>query len=154
MGRRLKQTFSPKKTYKWPINTWKDAQYYSLLKEWKSKLQWQMQIKTTMLYHPHQSEWWCSVALLCLTLYIPINCIRPGFPVLHYLPEFAQNHVLWISEAIQPSHPLLPPSPLAFSLSWHQGLFQWVGSSYQVARALELQVKHCSFQWIFRVDFL
>ena len=52
MGRRPKQTFSPKQTYKWPINTWKDAQCYSLLKEWKSKLQWQMQIKTTMMYHP------------------------------------------------------------------------------------------------------
>ena len=112
------------------------------------------EIKTTMMYHPHQSEWWCSVALLCLTLYIPVNCSMQGFLVLHYLPEFAQSHVLWISDAIQPSYPLLPPFPLALSLSWHQGLFQWVGSSYQVARALELQVKDCFFQWIFRVDFL
>ena len=52
------------------------------------------------------------------------------------------------------SHPLLPPSPFAFNLSLHQGLFQWVGSSHQAARVLELQLQHQSFQWIFRVDFL
>ena len=58
----------------------------------------------------------------------------PGFPVLHYLPDFAQTCVHWIGDAIQPSHPLLTPSPLTFSLSQHQGLFQWVGSSHQVAK--------------------
>ena len=54
----------------------------------------------------------------------PTNCSTPGFPVLHCLPEFAQTHVLWVGDAIQPSHPLSPPSPLALNLSHHQGLFQ------------------------------
>ena len=79
-----------------------------------------------------------------------MDCSTPGFPGLHCIPEFAQTHV---SDAIQPSHPLSPPST-AFSLSQHQGLFQWVGPSHQVARVLELQLQHQSFQWIFRVDFL
>ena len=63
----------------------------------------------------------------------------PGFPVLHHLPEFAQIHVLWVDDAIQPSHPLSSPSPLTFSLFKHQGLFQWVSSSHQVAKVLALQ---------------
>ena len=66
----------------------------------------------------------CSVAKLYPTLCDPINCSTPGFPVLHYLPEFAQAHVQWVSDAIQPSHPLLPPPSLALSRSQHQGLFQ------------------------------
>ena len=69
-------------------------------------------------------------------------------PVLYYLLEFAQTHVYWVGDAIQPSHPLLTPFPPAFNLSQHQGLFQWVGSSHQMAKILELQ--HQSFQWIFR----
>ena len=73
-------------------------------------------------------------------------------PVLHHLLEFAQTHVHWVSDAIQPSHPLLPPLPPALNLSQHQDLFQWVGSSHQVAKVLELQ--HQSLQWILRVDFL
>ena len=76
----------------------------------------------------------------------PMNCSTPGFPVLHHLPELTQTYVLWVSDAIQPSHPLLPPSPLAFSLSQHQGLFQQVGSSHQVAKVLERQLQHQSFQ--------
>ena len=62
-----------------------------------------------------------------------MDCSMPGFPALHCLLEFAQTHVHWVSDAIQPSHPLLPSSPLAFKLSQHQGLFQWVSSSSQVA---------------------
>ena len=58
-----------------------------------------------------------------------MDCSTPGFPVLHYLPEFAQTHVHWVGDAIQPSHPLSSPSPPALSLSQHQGLFQWVSSS-------------------------
>ena len=77
----------------------------------------------------------------------------PGFPIHHCLSEFAQTHVCWVDDAIQPSHPLSSPSP-AFNLSQHQGLFQWVGSSHQVAKILECQLQHQSFQWIFRVDFL
>ena len=62
-----------------------------------------------------------------------MNGSTPGFPILHYLLEFAQTHALWFSDAIQPSHSLLPPSPPAFNLSQQDSLFQWVGSSYQVA---------------------
>ena len=79
---------------------------------------------------------------------------RIGFPVLHYVPVFAQTHVHWISDTIQLSYPLPPPLPSAFNLSQHQGLFQWVGSLHHVAKVLELQLQHQSFQWIFRVDFL
>ena len=65
----------------------------------------------------------CSVAKSCLTLCDPKDCSTPGFPVLHYLPEFAQTLVRWVSDAIKPSHPLLPPSPPALNLSQRQGFF-------------------------------
>ena len=83
-----------------------------------------------------------------------MNCSMPGFPVLHYLLEFAQTQVHWVSDAIQLSYPLSPPSPPAFNLSQHQGLFQWISSSHQVAKVLEPQLQHSSFQWIFRTDLL
>ena len=69
---------------------------------------------------------------------------------LHF-PELVQTHINWVSDAIQPSHPLSSPSP-TFNLSQHQGLFQRVSSSHQVAKVLEFQ--HQSFQWVFRIDFL
>ena len=94
------------------------------------------------------------VQLLCLTLCSRMNCSMPGFPVFHYLPEFAQTHVHWIGDVIQPSHPLSSPFSLAFSLTQHQGLFQWDSSLHQVAKVLELQLQHQSFQWIFKIDFL
>ena len=94
----------------------------------------------------------CSVTKLCLTLCDPMNYSTSGFHVLHHLPVFAQTHVLWVSDAIQSSHPLSPSSLLTLNLSYHQDLFQWVGSSYQVAKVLELQLQF--FQLIFRVDFL
>ena len=78
----------------------------------------------------------------------------PGLPVHHWLPELAQTHIHRVSDTVQPSHPLSAPSPPAFSLSQHQGLFKWVSSSHQVAKVLELQLQHQSFQWIFRTDFL
>ena len=68
----------------------------------------------------------------------PKDCNTPGFPVLHYLPEFAKTHVHWVDDAIQPTHPLLPTSPPALNLSQNQGLFQWDSSSHQVAKVLEL----------------
>ena len=68
--------------------------------------------------------------------------------------NFAQIHVHQVGDAIQPSHPLSSPSPLAFNLSQHQSLFQWVSSLHQVVKVSELQLQHQSFQWIFRVDFL
>ena len=73
-------------------------------------------------------------------------------PVLHHLLEFAQAHIHWVNDAIQPSHPLLPPSPPVCNLSQH--LSQGAGASHQVAKILELQLQHQSFQWIFRADFL
>ena len=93
----------------------------------------------------------CSVTKSCPTLCDPMDCSTPGFPVLHCLPEFAQTHVHLVNDAIQPPHPLSPPSPPALSLSQHQGLFQWVDSSHQVAKVLALQLQHQSFQWIFRL---
>ena len=65
----------------------------------------------------------CSVTQWCLTLCDPMDCSSPGFPdVLHHLPELAQTHVYWVGDAIQPSCPLLSPSPPAFNLAQHQGL--------------------------------
>ena len=94
----------------------------------------------------------CSVTQLCPTLCNPVSCSMPGFPVLHQLPELSQTHVHWVSDGIQPSHLLSPASPLDLSIFKHQGLFRWVGSLHQVAKVLELQFQHLSFQWIFRVD--
>ena len=103
---------------------------------------------------------WCqcasvsSVAQSCLTLCDPMDCSTPGSSVHHQLLEFIQAHVHRVGAAIQPSHPLSSPSPPTFSLSQDQGLFKWVSSSYQVAKVLEFQLQHQSFQWIFRTDFL
>ena len=76
-----------------------------------------------------------SVAQSCPTLCDPTGCSSPGFPVHHQLPELVQTHIHWVGDAIQPSHPLSSPSPPAFNLSQHQGLFQWVSSLHQVARS-------------------
>ena len=65
----------------------------------------------------------------------PMDCSMPGFPVPHQLPDFTQTHVHWVSDAIQPSHPLSSPSP-SFNLSQHQGLFKWISTSHQFAKAL------------------
>ena len=96
----------------------------------------------------------CSIAQSCPTLCNPMDCSTAGFPVLHYLLELAQTHVHSVSDAIQPSHPLSAPSPPAFSLSQHQGLFLWVSYLHQMAKVLELQFQHQSLQWIFSTDFL
>ena len=88
---------------------------------------------------------YCSFIQSCLTLRDPKHCSASGFS-LHQLPELVQTHDHRVSDAIQLSHPLSSPSPRAFNLSQHQGLFQWVGSSHQVAKVLELQLQHQSFQ--------
>ena len=80
-----------------------------------------------------------SVTHLCLTLCHPKDCSMPDFLVHHQLPELARTHVHRVGNAIQPSHPLLSPSPPAFNLSQHQGLFKWVSSLHQVAKVLEFQ---------------
>ena len=81
-----------------------------------------------------------------------MDCSMPGFSVHHQLLQLAQTLVHRVGDAIQPSHPLSSPSAPAFNLSQHQGLFQWVRSSHQVAKGLELQLQHQFFQWIFRTS--
>ena len=103
---------------------------------------------------PHHSVQFNSVAQSCPTLCDPMDCSMPGLPVHHQLPEFTQTHVRW--EMMPSNHlilcrPLLPP---ALNLSQHQGLFQWVSSSHQVAKVLEFQLQHQSFQWTPRTDLL
>ena len=88
-----------------------------------------------------------SVTQSCPTLCNSMKCRTPGLPVHHQLPEFTQTHVHWVSDAIQPAHPLSSPSPRAFNLFQHQGLFKWVSSSHQVAKVLKFQLQHQSFQW-------
>ena len=95
----------------------------------------------------------CSVTQSCLTLCNPMDCNTPGLPVHHHLPELAQTLVHRVHDAIQPSHPLSSPSPPAFNLSQHRGVFQIVGSLHQVAKGLEFQLQPQSFQQIFRTDF-
>ena len=95
-----------------------------------------------------------SATQSCPTLCYPMNCSTLGLPVHHQLPESTQTHVHWVGDVIQPSHPLSYPSPPALNLSQHQGLFKWVSSLYQVAKVLEFQLQHQSFQWTPRTDLL
>ena len=95
-----------------------------------------------------------SVAQSCPTLCDPMNHGMPGLPVHHQLLEFTQTHVHRVSDAIQPSHSLSSPFPPAPNPSQHQGLFQWVKSSHKVAKVLEFQLHHLSFQWTPRTDLL
>ena len=83
-----------------------------------------------------------------------MNRSTPGLPVHHQLVEFTQTHVHPVGDAIQPSHPLSFPSPPASNPSQHQGLFQWVNSLHEVAKVLEFQPQHQSFQWTPRNDLL
>ena len=89
-----------------------------------------------------------SVAQSCLTLCDPMNRSTPGLPVHHQLLEFTQTYVHWVHDAIQPSHSLSSSSPPAVNFSQHQGLFKWVSSLHQVAKVLEFQLQHQSFQRI------
>ena len=95
-----------------------------------------------------------SVAQSCLTLCDPMNRSTPGLPVHHQPLEFTQTHVHRVSDAIQPSHPLSSPSPPAPNPSQHQGLFQRVNSSHEVAKVLEFQLQHHSLQINPRADLL
>ena len=95
-----------------------------------------------------------SLAQSCLTLCNYMDCSMTGLPVHHQLSEFTQTHVHWVGEAIQPSHPLLSLFLPALHVSQHQSLFKWVSSSHQVAKVLEFQLQHQSFQWTLRTDLL
>ena len=94
------------------------------------------------------------VAQSCPTLCDPMKRSVLALPVHHQLPESTQTHIHWVGDAIQPSYPLLSPSPPALNVSQHQGLFRWVSASHQVAKVLKFQLQHQSFQWIFKTDFL
>ena len=95
-----------------------------------------------------------SVAQSCPTLCDPINRSTPGLPVHHQLPEITQTHVHWVGDVIQPSHPWSSPSSPASNPSQHQSLFQWVNTSHEVAKVLEFQLQHHSFQRNTRADLL
>src|SRR5574341_325053 len=95
-----------------------------------------------------------SVTQSCQTFCDPVNRSTPGLPVHHQLPEFTQTHVHLVSDAIQPSHPLSSPSPPAPNPSQHQSLFQSVNSLHEVAKVLEFQLQHHSFQRNPRADLL
>ena len=138
---------SPKKLNSWQITIWNDAKCFT------SFVIRKLQIKTKMryCYTPIQFS---SVAQSCPALCDPMGHSTPGLPVHHQLPEFTQTHVHRVGDVIQPPHPLSSPSRPAFNLSQHQGLFIWVSSSHHVAKVLELQLQHHSFQWIFRTDLL
>ena len=102
----------------------------------------------------HCTDQFSSVAQLCPTLCDVIDCSLPGFSVHHQLLELVQTHIYWVSDAIQPSHPLLSHSPPAFNLAQHLGVFQWTSSSHHMSKVLEFLLQHQSFQWLFRTDFL
>ena len=109
--------------------------------------------------HQFSSVHFSSVTQSCPTLCDPMNQSMPGLPVHHQLPESTQTHVHWVGDAIQPSHPLSSPSLPALNLSQHQGLFKRVSSSHQVAKMLEFQFQHQSFNEhpgliSFRMDWL
>ena len=129
-------------------------EYHSNLKKWGNtfctKIERYIVQKNIKVQNTVQFS---SVAQSHLTLCDPMDCSMPGFPVHHQLLEFTQTHVHWVGDAIQPSHPRSSPSS-AFNISQHQGFFRWVSSSHQVAKVLEFQLQHQSFQWIFRTDFL
>ena len=103
-------------------------------------------------------HFWClmfsSVTQSCPTLCDPMNHSTPGLPVHHKLSEFTQTHAHQVGDAIQLSHPLPSPSPPAPNPSQHHGLFQRVNSSHEVAKVLEFQLQHQSFQWTPRTDLL
>ena len=117
----------------------KSVQLYR--EQWKSKENAYTLYMICFIYNFVQFS---SVAQSCLTLCDPLDCSPSGLPVDHQLPEFTQTHVHLVGDAIQPSHPLLSPSPPSFNLSQQQGLFQWV-SSCQVAKVLEFQLQYQSF---------
>ena len=109
---------------------------------------------TKHIYITSNSVQLSSVVQSSPTLCNRMDCSMAGLPVHHKLLEITQTHVHWVGDAIQPSHPLSAPSLFAFNLSQYQGLFKSVSSSHQVAKVLEFQLQHQSFQWTFRNYFL
>ena len=125
------------------------TQEHSFLSKWVKFMWWQnieenyngkIWIVEGLALAMQSSAQFSSVAQSCPSLCNPVNRSTPGLPVHHHLPEFTQTHVHWVSDAIQPSHPLSSPSSPAPSPSQHQSLFQWVNSSHEVAKVLEFQL--------------
>ena len=114
-------------------------------------------ISTVIMLKHKKLKWLVSVSSvtqLCPTLCDPMNCSTPGLPIHHQLLEFTQTHVHWVSDAIQSYHPLLSPSPPAPNPFQHHSLFQWVNTSHEVAKVLDFQPQHQSFQWTPRTGLL
>ena len=109
---------------------------------WRFLTKWKIEVPSVQF---------SSVPQSCLTLCNPMGCSTTGI-LVHQPLELAQTHVHRVDDAIQPSHPLSSPSPPAFNLCQHQGLFQWVSSLNQVAKVLALQLQPQSFQWIFSIQ--
>ena len=128
---------------------------FTIARTWKQPRCQQMNewMNTEIVVHIHNIQF-SLVAQLCLTHCNPINCSTPGLPVHHQLQEFTETHVHRVSDAIQPSHPLSSPSPPALNPSQHQGLFQWLNYLHEVAKVLEFQLQHQSFQRTPRTDLL
>ena len=127
-GWRLWKGMSPRKIYEWPTSTWNNSSI-------------SLSVQSSL------------VAQSCPTLWPhELQHARPPCP--SPTPEFTQTHVHRVSDALQPSHPLSSPSPPAPNPSQHQSLFQWVSSSHEVAKVLEFQLQHQSFQWTPRTDLL
>ena len=131
----------------------------NLIKKWTEDLSIHFSKDNKYLYLPNflslfSSAQFSPVSQLCPTLCDTMDCSMPGLSVHRQLPEFTQTHVHWVSDAIQPSHPLSSPPPPAFNLSQHRGLFKWVSSSHQVAKGLDFQLQHQSFQWTPKTDLL
>ena len=136
MGLYLDKTIIQKDTYMHPMFI---VALFILVKIWRQPK------------YPFQIR---SVTQSCLILCNPMNRSTPGLPVHHQLTEFAQTHVHRVSDAVQQSHPLSSPSPPAPNPSQHHSLFQWVNSSHEVAKVLEFQLQHHSFQRNPRADLL
>ena len=115
-------------------------------------------INTEKVIYPYNgifsSVQFSSVAQSCPTLCDPMNSSTPVLPGHHQLPEFTQTHVHQVSYAIHPSHPLSSPFPPAPNPSQHQSLFQWVNFLHELAKVLEFQLQHQSFQWTPRTYLL
>ena len=119
----------------------------AISEEWRGQKLVRVELKSEdRVFEMWTSIYWMSQGIPCsvqslsrVRLCEPMDCSTPGFPVHHQLSEFAQIHIHWVGDTIQLSHPLMPPSPPVLNLSPHQGLFQWAGSSHQVAKVLELQ---------------
>ena len=134
-----------------PLVSWKSLHLKSLTEALGKPIATQVDCKCRQ---KAVSVQFSSVAQSCRTLCDPVDCSTPGLPVHHQLPKLAQTHVQWIGDAIQLSYSLSSPSLPTFNLSQHQGLLKLVSSLHQVAKVLEFQLQHQSFQWIFTTDFL